>query len=59
MSIFIVKVTPIKLEQIWPKNTFLKKKTVTQNRAPNSSIRALIFVELLASTGSQNRAQTP
>ena len=32
------------------------KKTVTQNRAPNSSIRAPIFVEPEASTGSQNRA---
>ena len=38
----IVKVTPVKLEQIWPKNTFLKN-TVTTHRAPNSFIRAPIF----------------
>ena len=32
------------------------KNTVTQNRAPNSSIRAPIFVKPEASTSSQNRA---
>ena len=41
-SIFIVKASPIKLEQIWPKNRFLKYADATI-RTPNFSIRAPIF----------------
>jgi len=52
-SIFIVKISPIKLEQIWPKNTFLKYADATI-RASNSSTRAPIFQACQAEKTSVN-----